>query len=239
VIHADETIARIKGIDGYVWVLANHECVYYEFKKTREAGFLKILLRSFKGTLVSDFYAGYDSIACAQQKCLIHLIRDLNADFLKNQFDQDYKSFVLEFGKLLKKVVSTIDRFGLKKFHLHKHRADVNKFYHKEVEKPAESEVTQNYQRRFKKYRDKLFHFLTDDNIPWNNNNAEHSVKPFAKWRKQKSSSLSISNIENHLILLSILQTCKYKGVSFFEFLKSGELSIFEFPKIESNGSNL
>jgi hypothetical protein len=70
---------------------------------------------------------------------------------------------------------------------------------------------------------------MTADDIPWNNNNAEHSIKPFAKWRKQKSINLSAANIKNHLILLSIMQTCKYAGVSFFEFLKSGELSVFKF----------
>jgi hypothetical protein len=42
-------------------------------------------LSGFRGVLVSDFYAGYDSLPCKQQRCLIHLIRDLNGDFLKNQ----------------------------------------------------------------------------------------------------------------------------------------------------------
>jgi hypothetical protein len=54
--------------------------------------------------------------------------------------------------------------------------------------------------------------FLNHDGIPWNNNNAEHSIKPFAKWRKKISKSLTKKNIEHHLILLSILQTCKYQG---------------------------
>ena len=60
---------------------------------------------------------------------------------------------------------------------------------------------------------------------------AEYSIKPFAKWRKKVSKSLTKQNIENHLILLSILQTCKYQGINFFEFLKSGEMSIFDYLK--------
>ncbi|NCC62464.1 MAG: hypothetical protein EOM12_16345 [Verrucomicrobiae bacterium] len=70
--------------------------------------------------------------------------------------------------------------------------------------------------------------FLNHDGIPWNNNNAEHSIKPFAKWRKKISKSLTKKNIEHHLILLSILQTCKYQELNFFEFLKSGEKSIIQ-----------
>lgn len=227
-IHIDETIARIKGVDGYVWVFANHECVYYEFRETREADFLKNLLGSFDGTLVTDFYAGYDSIECKQQKCLIHLIRDMNEDYLKNQFDIELKMIVLEFGKLLRRIVATIDRYGLRKLHLNKHRRHVKTFYIRFINKDFESEVAQSYKRRLLKYREKMFGFLTEDDIPWNNNNAEHSIKPFAKWRKRKTSNLSVNNIRNHLILLSILQTCKYNGMSFFEFMRSGELSLFK-----------
>jgi len=95
-IHIDETMGRIKGIDGYVWVFANYDSVYYEFRETREPDFLKDLLEDFKGVLVSDFYTGYDSLECKQQKCLIHLIRDLNEDFLKNQFDIEFKVSEIE-----------------------------------------------------------------------------------------------------------------------------------------------
>jgi len=48
------------------------------------------------------------------------------------------------------------------------------------------------------------------------------------------SKNLTKQNIENHQILLSILQTCKYQGINFFEFLKSGEMSIFEYLEKEN-----
>jgi predicted RecB family nuclease len=227
VIHVDETIARIKGIDGYVWVFANHAGVYYEFRETRETDFLKESLKIFKGTLISDFYTGYDSIECKQQKCLVHLIRDMNGDFLKNQFDVEFKTIIIEFGKLLRKIIATVDRYGLREIHLHKHLRDVERFYSQFINKNFQSDLAQAYKKRLVKYKVKMFQFLEEDDVPWNNNNAEHSIKPFAKWRKRKTSNLTVPNIQNHLILLSILQTCKYRGLSFFEFLKSGKMSIF------------
>ncbi|MBW8326028.1 MAG: hypothetical protein K0M50_14780 [Prolixibacteraceae bacterium] len=127
--------------------------------------------------------------------------------------------------------VATVDKFGLKQIHLNKHKRDVAVFYSKIISKPFESELAISYQKRLTKYREKIFLFIENDNIPWNNNNAEHSIKPFAKWRKKISKNLTKQNIENHLILLSILQTCRYQGINFFEFLKSGELSIFEFQE--------
>lgn len=228
-IQADETIARIKGIDGYVWVFANNDSVYYQFRETREPDFLKELLADFNGVLISDFYTGYDSLECKQQKCLIHLIRDMNEDFLKHQFDEELKLIVKEFGILLRSIIATIDKYGLKKFNLNKHNKDVERFYNKVIARIFESELAVTYQKRLIKYRAKIFLFLNYDNIPWNNNLAEHSIKPFAKWRKKISKSLTKQNIDNHLILLSVLQTCKYRGINFFDFLKSGEISISEY----------
>jgi hypothetical protein len=37
------------------------------------------------------------------------------------------------------------------------------------------------YKQRFEKNRDKLFTFLRYDGVPWNNNNAEHAIKAFAR----------------------------------------------------------
>ena len=58
---------------------------------TREGTVLESVLDGFKGVLVSDFYAAYDSAPCPQQKCLIHLMRDINEDLHKNPFDEELK----------------------------------------------------------------------------------------------------------------------------------------------------
>src|ERR1051325_10196581 len=53
-------------------------------------------LRKFRytGVLISDFYGGYDACECRQQKCLVHLIRDLNDDLWKNPFNSELEGFV-------------------------------------------------------------------------------------------------------------------------------------------------
>jgi hypothetical protein len=147
---------------------------------------------------------------------------------MKNQLDEEFKLMISKFGCLLRNIIATVDKYGLKQFHLNKHKKEVEKFYTDVVLQNFESELAIAYQKRFIKYKEKLFLFLSHDSIPWNNNNAEYSIKPFAKWRKKVSKSLNKENIENHLVLLSILQTCKYLGVNFFEFLKSGKKSIYE-----------
>ena len=107
-LHADETKVNVKNKGGFVWVFANMEEVAYVYSETREGDLLQTMLKDFNGVLVSDFYAAYDSIQCPQQKCLIHLIRDLNDDVLKHPYDEELKRLVLAFALLLKPMVETV-----------------------------------------------------------------------------------------------------------------------------------
>jgi hypothetical protein len=110
-LHADETKIRLKGgVNGFVWVFSNLEGVVYMYRPTRETAFLKDALNAFNGVLVTDFYSGYDSMKCLQQKCLVHLIRDMNNDLLKHPFDDELASTATSFAVLLQDIVSTIDR---------------------------------------------------------------------------------------------------------------------------------
>jgi transposase-like protein len=87
VILSDETHANLRKQKVYVWMLANLEDVYYMCRRSRETAFLLDLLRPFSGVFVSDFYPGYDALPCEQQKCLVHLIRDINDDLKCNPYD--------------------------------------------------------------------------------------------------------------------------------------------------------
>src|SRR5437016_4415583 len=104
-LHADETKINVRDKGGFVWVFANMEEVAYVYSETREGDLLHTMLKDFKGVLVSDFYAAYDSIHCPQQKCLVHLIRDLNDDVLKHPYDKELKQVALAFTVLLKPMV--------------------------------------------------------------------------------------------------------------------------------------
>ena len=187
------------------------------------------LLKDFKGVLVSDFYAAYDAIQCPQQKCLIHLIRDLNDDVLKHPFDEEMKQLARDFTVLLKPMVETIDRYGLKSHFLKKHLPAVRQFYRRISESNLQSEIGVKIKARLEKNRDKLFTFLEYDGVPWNNNNAEHAVKPFAALRHIIGGVTTEKGLREYLVLLSICETCKYIGVDFLEFLRSGEKDIHSF----------
>ena len=187
------------------------------------------LLKGFKGVLVSDFYAAYDSIACAQQKCLIHLMRDLNDEILNNPFDEEAKLVALRFAALLKPIVDTIDRRGLSAYFLRKHLREVERFYGFLDKRNFDSDAAAKFKQRFERNRDKLFTFLRYDDVPWNNNNAEHAIKAFARLRDVIAGSSTKKGVEEYLTLLSVSETCKNRGVDFLDFLRSGEMDIAMF----------
>jgi transposase len=114
-VHADETYASLKGKRGYVWVFTNMHDVAYLYCESREGELVKKLLGKYKGVLVSDFYAVYNSLDCPQQKCLIHLVRDLNGVMLDNPYDNELQHIVRNFGQILKTIVEDVDSYGLKK----------------------------------------------------------------------------------------------------------------------------
>lgn len=233
-LHADETKISVGGMDGFVWVLANMEEVAYIYGETRQGDSLHSLLKDFSGVLVTDFYAAYDGVQCPQQKCLIHLIRDLNDAVLKFPFDEELKSLVKGFADLLKSIVETVDRHGLKSHFLRRHLVAVGRFYRRISGTAFQSEPAMKFRDRFEKNKEKLFTFLEHDGVPWNNNNAEHAIKAFAMLRHVIKGVTSEKGLRDYLIMLSICETCKYKKVDFLDFLLSGERDIGAFVKSKS-----
>ena len=106
---------KLRKTIGYVWVISSESEVCYLFRGSREGSFLQDLLVTYEGILVSDFFTAYDSLKCGQQKCLVHLMRDINDDLRKNPYDQEMRSVAEPFAKLLKEIVLTIDRYGLRR----------------------------------------------------------------------------------------------------------------------------
>jgi hypothetical protein len=230
-VHADETRANIKGRAGFVWVLTNMQEVIYVLADSREGGVVQKLLGGFQGVVVSDFYTAYDSLGCPQQRCLIHLMRDLNDEVLTKPFDDPLKQIVTAFAKLLKPMVETVDRHGLKKHFLKKHLMSVERFYRQLERTDYQSEAALKCKERFVRNRDKLFTFLNYDGVPWNNNNAEHAIKAFARLRDVITGSSTEKGIEEYLTLLTICQTCEYTGLDFIDFLRSGEKDVHAFAE--------
>jgi hypothetical protein len=229
-VHADETTIKLHFGDGYIWVFTSMTEVAYVYSTTRDSSIPKEYLTGFGGVLVSDFFSAYSTLECRKQRCIVHLMRDMNDDLRKNPFDAEFKLVLQNFGVMMRSILNTIDKFGLKKRYLHKHRKDVEQFYRDLDIKYLQSEVAVQYRDRLNKWKTELFTFLNYDGVPWNNNNAEHAVKMFAAYRQSSNGLFTEAGIKRFLILLSIHETCRYREVDFFEFLRSGSTDLLNYP---------
>ena len=84
-----------------------------------------------------------------------------------------------------------------------------------------------------------MFTFLDYDGVPWNNNNAEHAIKHLAIYRNgmdRMGGGAKEEGFRAHLALLSIYQTCRYRGINFLKFLVSKEKDIRCFSQSRNCG---
>lgn len=226
IIHADETTINILGTSQYVWVITDGVHVVFRHTEGREARVMHELLDGYSGVLCTDFYSGYDSVNCAQQKCWAHLIRDLNDDLRKSPFDAELEEFVSAVRDLIVPIFEAVEKYGLKKRNLHKFKKDVDRFYDQQIDnKLYRSSLMNTYQKRISKYRDKLFVFMERDGVPWNNNMAERALRHIAVQRKI-SGSFGKDGILRYLLLLGVTQSCRFQNKSLLQFLLSGEEDI-------------
>ena len=97
-----------------------------------------------------------------------------------------------------------MQNYGLKRRHLHKFAQQVETFYKRViVDKTYKSDLVVTYQKRFVRYKDSLFTFLTEDGIPWHNNTAERAIRPFAIQREISKSPLHDSTTYAYLVVAS------------------------------------
>jgi hypothetical protein len=231
VVHVDDTKLNIQGVEHYVWVFTDGKHVVFRMTETREADIVREVLAGYQGVLVSDFYPGYDSMPCRQQKCLVHLIRDINDDLWKSPFDKELEAFAVELQALLVPILEAVDRYGLKVRHLRKFLKDVAWFYERNITgREYASEAMRTFQKRFDRYRESLFTFLTQDGIPWENNMAERAIRQLAVQRKI-SGSFFKRVAPQYLLLLAVAQTCRFQGKSFLKFMLSKEADLDSFRR--------
>src|SRR5258706_13072100 len=118
------------------------------------------------------------------------------------------------------------DRYGLTKSRLQKHKSAAMGFVEKVGKQQLSSEAATKYQKRIEKYGYRLFTFLDYDYVPWHNNNAEHAIHAFARYRRFADGRFTKESVSDYLAILSVFQTCEYRGLRVLDVLLSGETNL-------------
>ncbi len=173
----------------------------------------KFFVDVYRGTLVSDFWAAYESVWAAEyQKCIPHLLREL-LDVERHNHGTEWRSF----SKQLKRLVR--DGLRLRKrpdFTPDRYRSRI-KLIHRRLCALADADWhdpdAARLAGRIGKHRDHLFTFLDTPGVPPDNNHAERQIRPAVIIRKNSLCNRSGQGARTQAVLMSIYRTLKLRGI--------------------------
>lgn len=244
VVHGDETGWREAGQNGYIWCFCTSEGErYYEYDKSRGGAVARrILGSSFHGTLVTDFYAGYNDFPGEHQRCWVHLLRDLHElkEGNTEEEDQEVVWWVESVRKLYDTAQQRLRSQGNYFGHAPPTQVERETLYVELMEGVKELAgryaVAREHRthpchtlcKRLSRHQDELFRFVLQSGVSADNNLAERSVRPIVVMRKVSGGSQSERGSRTRMTLASLFGTWRAKGLNPFTeclFLLSQPLS--------------
>ena len=213
VLHADETGWRVNGQGYWLWCFANRTCCYYMIDRCRGSPALeKFFTDCFDGTLVTDFWAAYDSVwANERQCCLVHLLRELERVDRTNR-SAEWQAFAKKLRRLLRDGIRlrkrpdfSPERYASRILLIDRRLMELAKARY------ADSDA-RRLAKRLLKHCDRLFTFLDYPEVPFDNNLAERMLRPAVILRKASQSNRSEKGAATQAILMSVFRTLKLRG---------------------------
>ncbi len=224
--HMDETGWRINGVNHWLWNLVNKRLAYYHIDKSRSGKVVQDMLGDdFNGILITDFYGAYRKIKTKKQKCVVHLLREMDRCRISDQS----KEFQVHYKKL-KRILTDAHR-------LKKRRSDLsvlvfyrrlNLLKERLLNFACAAFVNKNWQRLSKRllaYSDEMLTFIDCPDVPWDNNHAERLIRPHVINRNRSFGNRSRNGADAHASLMSILHSLKLQNKNLFNSFKLAYLT--------------
>jgi len=214
VLHADETGWRVNGKSVWLWCFTTKRSTYYMIHQSRGSPALSEFFTStFNGVLVTDFWAAYNAVACAdRQVCIPHLLRELtrvderDASQEWTQFSNKLKRLMRDGLRLKRRDDLTPDRL--------KHRALlIDRRLTALVELEPENANVRRLVKRLRKHREAFFAFLDYEDVPPDNNHAEREIRPAVIIRKNSLCNQSEKGANVQAIMMSVYRTLHLRGI--------------------------
>ncbi len=217
VVHGDETGLRERGRNRFIWSFSTPTHRYYACG-SREKGMVDTVLGAdFHGVLVSDFYAAYDHYDGLQQKCWVHLLRDIHDLLRQHPDDADlaawaqgvrdcYSAALAQAARLTASNASDAAR------RVARRACDAAL---REQCQPFETHTTAPQARlcrRVAKYQHSLFTFVREAGVPSHNNAAERSVRHEVISRKISGGTRSTQGTRTRMTLATLFGTWRVQG---------------------------
>jgi transposase len=238
-LHADETGYRMHGKTHWLWCFSNDDLTYYMIHASRgEPALREFFAEAFDGILITDFWGPYDKILGGKrQKCLPHLFRELEKVDKRNA-SPDWVEFRAKLKRLLKDALRLWKRQGISPEEFASKRKRLDLRLKEMSEAKCRDADAKRLTKRLKKYRDQIFTFLDEPNVPPDNNPAEREVRPAVIMRKNSFHNMSEEGAATQAIYMTLFRTLKRRGHNPVEtvvnalkqYVATGELPPFPKP---------
>jgi hypothetical protein len=231
-LHVDETGWKVDGQSRWVWKLSNKRiCVTHIDKSRGQKVIEEILGKSYQGILIADFLSAYNKIkAKSKQRCLVHMLRELDKVIDYWQDDEQVMRYSKELRQIFEEAISLNKEYQTKEWDetFYKRRQILTQRLQDFNFPNPNKRVLQKFVKRLNRHRDELFTFLYHKGIDYHNNHIEQQIRQDVIFRKITYGNRSDKGVENHNVLMSILQTAKLN--------KLEPLEVFE-KILTSNGN--
>ena len=220
VIHCDETSSRVKGDNWWEWVFWSRQAVLHIIRHNRSVDVIRDVMQTFSAEVwVSDCYgAQMNAPAQFHQLCLAHQLRNLQA--------------VLEANPDLTwpRAMQVLFRFAI---HLHHQRhllspeqfleqvARVERHCDRLLQRSLDPPDARRLKKRYLKYRQNLFVFLSRSDVEPTNNVAERALRPSVVHRKVIGCFRADWGAKTYAALASVIDSAELKGLNAFQAIQS------------------
>jgi transposase len=247
VLFGDESGWRVDGKTHWLWCFTTRDLTYYMIDRSRGSPALrKFFIEEFGGTLVTDFWAAYNAVACAlRQTCLVHLLRELEHTEKYKSPGKKWPAFAKKLRRLLGDAIRLWRRRGeMPQASYASRRGRLAVRLQELIDTPWKDHHAKRLVKRLRRHQNDLFTFLDHPEVPFDNNTAERGIRPAVLIRKNSYGNRSQHGADCQAVLMSIFRTLKQRGhdpirtivKALAEYLTTGKLPPLPEPKTTSVG---
>jgi transposase len=244
VLHGDETGWRVNGKTHWLWCFTSKTATIFTIERSRGSPVvLKFIKECFDGVLVSDFWYAYNVLTCAKQKCLVHLLRELERVWKYKDSSGDW----VKFSKKLKRLIRDAIRLRKRKDELDE---QVYNRRCERIERRLQLILEHNWSnknakrllKRLRRHQKEVFTFLYNPDVPFDNNFGERSIRGAVIMRKNSFNNRSQKGAMTQSVLMSVFFTIKQRGLNPVDTVKKA-LEIYiktgNLPKLAEFSASL
>ncbi len=212
-LHMDETGWKINGKGHWLWAAVNERLAYFQIAASRGSKVAKSILGDvFKGILITDFFSAYNKLVPKQQKCLVHLLRELKKCKARDA-PQDYIGPYRKLRRIIRDGLRLAQgRKDLEAVVFNRRRELLDKRLIDFACGVYSNKDWKRLSKRILKHHNQILAFLDTAGLPSNNNQAERSIRPHVIIRNRSFQNRTEKGAQAHATLTSLLESLKLQG---------------------------